>query len=63
MTLVERGPALGGQFRLAGLQPSRGQITDLLAWFGRRLETLGVEVRLGVEATADVGRDRVAPTR
>ncbi len=53
VTLVERGPVLGGQFRLAGLQPSRGQITDLLAWFGRRLETLGVEVRLDVEATAD----------
>ncbi len=30
VTLVERGAALGGQFRLAGLQPSRGQITDLL---------------------------------
>ncbi len=53
VTLLERGPALGGQFRLAGLQPSRGQITDLLDWFGRRLETLGVEVRLDVEATAD----------
>jgi hypothetical protein len=48
--LLERGDALGGQFRLAGLQPSRGQILDLLAWFGRRLEALGVDVRLGVEA-------------
>jgi 2,4-dienoyl-CoA reductase-like NADH-dependent reductase (Old Yellow Enzyme family) len=53
VTLLERGQALGGQFRLAGLQPSRGQITDLLGWFGSRLEALGVEVRLGVEATAD----------
>jgi len=53
VTLLERGPVLGGQFRLAGLQPSRGQITDLIAWFGSRLETLGVEVRLGVEASAD----------
>ena len=53
VTLVERGPVLGGQFRLAGLQPSRGQITDLIGWFGRRLETLGVVVRLDVEATAD----------
>ena len=41
VTLWERGPALGGQFRLAGLQPSRGQITDLLAWHGRRLAALG----------------------
>jgi NADPH-dependent 2,4-dienoyl-CoA reductase/sulfur reductase-like enzyme len=53
VTLLERAPVLGGQFRLAGLQPSRGQITDLLDWFGRRLDTLGVEVRLGVEATVD----------
>ena len=44
---------LGGQFRLAGLQPSRGQITDLLAWFGQRLEALGVDVQLGVEAGPD----------
>ena len=29
---------LGGQFRLAGLQPSRDQITDLIAWYGRRLD-------------------------
>jgi 2,4-dienoyl-CoA reductase-like NADH-dependent reductase (Old Yellow Enzyme family) len=53
VTLLERGPVLGGQFRLAGLQPSRGQITDLLAWYARRLDALGVEVRLGVEAGAD----------
>jgi 2,4-dienoyl-CoA reductase-like NADH-dependent reductase (Old Yellow Enzyme family) len=52
VTLIERGSALGGQFRLAGLQPSRGQITDLIAWFGRRLDVLGVDVRLGEEATA-----------
>ncbi len=53
VTLMERGDALGGQFRLAGLQPSRSQILDLLAWFGRRLDTLGVDVRLGVEAGPD----------
>ncbi len=52
VTLYEARDAVGGQFRLAGLQPSRGQILDLLAWYGRRLETLGVDVRLGAEATA-----------
>jgi 2,4-dienoyl-CoA reductase-like NADH-dependent reductase (Old Yellow Enzyme family) len=50
--LLERGHELGGQFRLAGRQPSRGQITDLIAWFGRRLDALGVDVRLDEEATA-----------
>ncbi len=53
VTLRERGTALGGQFRLAGLQPSRGQITELLAWYGRRLDALGVDVRLGSPVEAD----------
>ena len=53
VTLLERGPALGGQFRLAGVQPSRGQILDLLDWYARSLDALGVDVRLGVEAGPD----------
>jgi 2,4-dienoyl-CoA reductase-like NADH-dependent reductase (Old Yellow Enzyme family) len=56
VTLVERESELGGQFRLAGRQPSRGQILDLLAWYGRRLAQLGVDVRLGTAATADLIR-------
>ncbi len=53
VTLLERGAELGGQFRLAGRQPSRDQIRDLLAWYGRSLEDLGVTVRLETAATAD----------
>jgi 2,4-dienoyl-CoA reductase-like NADH-dependent reductase (Old Yellow Enzyme family)/thioredoxin reductase len=53
VTLLERDPQLGGQFRLAGRQPSRGQILDLLAWFEHRLAVLGVDVRLGTSARAD----------
>jgi len=49
VTLVERGTELGGQFRLAGRQPSRGQILDLLAWYARELDRLGVDVRLGTD--------------
>src|SRR5918994_812889 len=52
VTLVEQGPELGGQFRLAGRQPSRDQIRDLLVWYRRRLEGLGVEVGLETTATA-----------
>ena len=63
VTLLEREARLGGQFRLAGLQPSRGQITDLLGWYARSLESLGVEVRLGMEAgpadVAEAGADEV----
>ena len=49
VTLVEQSQHLGGQFRLAGLQPSRGQIGDLLAWFARELARHAVDVRLGTE--------------
>lgn len=52
VTLIERDRELGGQFRLAGRQPSRGQVLDLLAWYGRRLDALGVGVHLGETATA-----------
>jgi NADPH-dependent 2,4-dienoyl-CoA reductase/sulfur reductase-like enzyme len=44
VTLMEAGPELGGAFRLAGLQPRRSQITDLIAWYGRQLARLGVNV-------------------
>jgi 2,4-dienoyl-CoA reductase-like NADH-dependent reductase (Old Yellow Enzyme family) len=63
VTLLERGSELGGQFRLAGRQPSRDQIRDLLAWYVRRLAALDVEVRLDTVASgADVaaaGADEV----
>ena len=45
VTLVEALGDLGGQFRLAGLAPRRGQITELIGWYLRQFEQLGVEVR------------------
>ena len=46
IVLVEALDYLGGQFRLAGMQPRRGQIIDLIDWYGKQLFQLGVEVRL-----------------
>src|SRR5262245_7252779 len=46
VTLVEAAPRLGGQFRLAGMQPRRGQILDFLDWYERQLTRLHVTVRL-----------------
>lgn len=46
VVLAEASNRLGGNFLLAGLQPRRGQITELLQWYERQLEKLGVEVRL-----------------
>ena len=63
VTLAEAGPELGGQFRLAGLQPRRGQITDLIAWYGRQLAQLRVDLRYNTYLDADdiagFGADRV----
>ena len=52
VTLFEKGPALGGQFRLAMQVPGKEDFAETLRYFSRRLEVLGVDVRLGT--TADV---------
>lgn len=64
VTLHEAGPALGGQFRLAGLQPRRGQITDLIGWYERQLQKLGIDIQLNshleAEDIAALGADHIA---
>lgn len=63
VTLAEAAAHLGGQFHLAGLQPRRGQITDLISWYDRQLNLLGVDVRLNTYMDAEdikaEGADRV----
>ncbi|WP_225026239.1 oxidoreductase [Xinfangfangia pollutisoli] len=44
--LVEALPVIGGQFRLAGQQPRRAQILDLIEWYERQFTNLGVTLRL-----------------
>ncbi|MCB1714616.1 MAG: FAD-dependent oxidoreductase [Candidatus Competibacteraceae bacterium] len=53
VTLAEAAPQLGGQFRLAGLQPRRGQVLDLLAWYETQLQRLAVDLRLNTMIEAD----------
>lgn len=61
--LHEAAPEIGGQFRLAGLQPRRAQILDLLAWYERQLARLRVDVQfnsyLDADEIAAVGADHV----
>lgn len=45
VTLAEAAPELGGQYRLAGMQPRREQILDHLAWYERQLSRLQVLVQ------------------
>lgn len=46
VTLAEASDKLGGQFRLAGLQPRRHQIIDYIDWLERQLNKLQVRVLL-----------------
>ncbi|MEI9425762.1 FAD-dependent oxidoreductase [Mesorhizobium sp. Cs1299R1N1] len=46
VVLAEASGGLGGAFRLAGEQPRRAQILDLIRWYETRFEKLGVEIRL-----------------
>lgn len=51
--IVEALPVIGGQFRLAGLQPRRAQILDLLEWYERQFAKLGVVLRLNTYLDTD----------
>ena len=53
VTLAEAAPDLGGAFRLAGMQPRRGQILDLIAWYEGALARLGVDLRLNTPLEAE----------
>lgn len=60
VVLAEASSRLGGQFLLAGMQPRRAQILDLIQWYERQLEKLGVEVRLNSYLEAEEIRDMAA---
>jgi 2,4-dienoyl-CoA reductase-like NADH-dependent reductase (Old Yellow Enzyme family) len=51
--LLERAAQLGGKIPLAATLPGRAEIADLAAWRVGECARRGVDVRLGVEATAE----------
>jgi 2,4-dienoyl-CoA reductase (NADPH2) len=52
VTLFEAAPEIGGQFQMARRVPGKEEFSETLRYFRRRLETTGVEVRLGRPVTA-----------
>ncbi|WP_110602510.1 NADPH-dependent 2,4-dienoyl-CoA reductase [Salinicola lusitanus] len=50
VTLFERDPQIGGQFRLAQRIPGKEEFAETLRYFSTRLGLLGVELRLNVDA-------------
>jgi 2,4-dienoyl-CoA reductase (NADPH2) len=51
VTLFEKDQEIGGQFRLAMRVPGKEDFAETLRYYTRRLDVLGVDVRLGTEAT------------
>ena len=51
--LMDRNRRMGGQIALIVKTPDRGSFEEIILWFERQLPKLGVEIRLGSEATAD----------
>lgn len=51
--IVEALPVVGGQFRLAGVQPRRAQILDLMEWYERQFGKLSVNLRLNTYLDED----------
>jgi 2,4-dienoyl-CoA reductase-like NADH-dependent reductase (Old Yellow Enzyme family)/NADPH-dependent 2,4-dienoyl-CoA reductase/sulfur reductase-like enzyme len=54
VVLFERNEAVGGQVNLAAKAPQREQMAGIIRWFDMETKRIGVERRLGVEATADM---------
>jgi pyruvate/2-oxoglutarate dehydrogenase complex dihydrolipoamide dehydrogenase (E3) component len=53
VTVQEAGDELGGQWRLAGHQPTRSQVLDHLSWYECELARLDVDVRVGQAMDAE----------
>jgi 2,4-dienoyl-CoA reductase-like NADH-dependent reductase (Old Yellow Enzyme family)/thioredoxin reductase len=54
--LFEKAERLGGQYYLASIPPTKGEISAFLAWQVHALDQLGVGVHLGTPLTADIVR-------
>ncbi|MFG2191903.1 FAD-dependent oxidoreductase [Streptomyces sp. NPDC048639] len=53
VTLFDADSAIGGQLNLARRVPGKEEFDETLRYYRRRLEDLGVDVRLGATATAE----------
>ncbi|HIF9402567.1 TPA: FAD-dependent oxidoreductase [Photobacterium damselae] len=51
--LLEKNEFVGGQFNLAMQIPGKEEFKETIRYFSRRLEQIGVKVKLGQEATLD----------
>ena len=53
VTLFDAAEEIGGQFNLAKRIPGKEEFYETLRYFGRRIETTGVELKLGKRVSSD----------
>jgi 2,4-dienoyl-CoA reductase-like NADH-dependent reductase (Old Yellow Enzyme family)/thioredoxin reductase len=53
VTLYEKSERLGGQVRLAGMIPFKGDVNGLIEYQSKQLVKLGVDIKLGQEVTPE----------
>ncbi|WP_179378138.1 NADPH-dependent 2,4-dienoyl-CoA reductase [Jannaschia marina] len=54
VTLFDRASEIGGQLNMAKVVPGKEEFVGFVEWFGRMVETAGVETRLDTEVTAEM---------
>ncbi|OFC70998.1 NADPH-dependent 2,4-dienoyl-CoA reductase [Alteromonas confluentis] len=60
VTLYDKASEIGGQFNIARQIPGKEEFSETLRYFSKQLEIYGVEVKLGVEVTAEMLNDSSA---
>ncbi|MCR4432289.1 MAG: FAD-dependent oxidoreductase [Tepidanaerobacteraceae bacterium] len=56
--LYEKADILGGQYRLASVPPSKGEITTFITWQKKQLNKYGVIIHLNTELTAEIADEQ-----
>ncbi|MCP5265309.1 MAG: NADPH-dependent 2,4-dienoyl-CoA reductase [Burkholderiaceae bacterium] len=57
VTLFDAAAEIGGQFNLARRIPGKEEFSETLRYFGKMIETRGVELKLGTRVSADMLAD------
>lgn len=54
VTVYEKDEHAGGQFYLAAIPPTKGEITDFIVWQLAQCKKLGIDIKYNTEATVDL---------
>lgn len=58
VTVYEKDEHAGGQFYLAAIPPTKGEITDFIVWQLAQCKKLGIEIQYNTEATVELFKSK-----